>query len=687
MTFEQTVQSALGHHKEGRRDQAEGLYRQALGMERGSDAVMFMLGALLIEKQQLGEALDLLTKATQLSPNVAEYRNALGNALANANRVAEAAAEFARAAELRADYADAYLGLGRALGRLGRSRDAAVVLEKVVALRPKNAAAHTELANALRDMGQSDAALASALRAVELDPKYAWGQNILGLIYRDRGEFDAALAALGEAIRLRPDLSEAYVNMADVHRTCGRLMDSMQALKRAAALSPHDPRPLHNLGVVLGEIGSAEEAISNFRAALALRPTFAEAQSALLLTMNYHPGFTPRQRFVAHAAWAASQPPALAGSRAGRPTGRRVRIGYVSADFCQHPVSWFIEPILAAHDRRRFEVFCYSDVARPDSVTNRLRSRAETWRETAGIGHDALAEIIRRDGIDILVDLAGHTRRNRLAVFARKPAGVQVTYLGYPNTTGLKTMDFRFTDAQADPPGEADYLHSERLVRLPHGFLCYRPPEESMEVVPPPSGAEDGAITFGSFNNMAKFTEEAIAMWAELLAKIPRSRLVLKNSALADGQIAANLAAAFGRLGVDAARLDLRGPTPGIGGHLRTYDLVDIALDTFPYNGTTTTCEALWMGVPVVTFIGNSHAARVGASLLSQVGLSELIGRNSDDYLRIALDLAGDPRRLRELRAGMRSRLAGSPLLNAGQITADIEGAYGAMVTARQPIS
>jgi protein O-GlcNAc transferase len=675
VTIQETVQQALQHHQAGRREQAKPLYRQALAIDPNNHAVMFMLAALLMETGEMPEAEQLLSKATELAPTVPEYQNAFGIALSGSQQFAEAAAAFRRALQLRPNYPDAHCGLGRALHRLGDAAAAAAVLTKAVEAWPNFAPAHAELANALRACGELDRALAAGERAVRVDPNYAWGHNILGMIQHDRKDYEAAFASFRRAIALNPQMAEAYLNVAQVRQSCGQLTQAIEALKKAAQLAPRDPRPMHNLGVVMSDIGLAEDAVGAFSSALALNPLFNEAHSALLMTLNYHPGYTPRQRFDAHRQWGSRHGGAPRMFDNDRTSGRRLRVGYVSPDFCRHPVSWFIEPILKSHDRAKFEVYCYADVSQADDVTARLRGLPVVWREITALGHDAAAQMIRGDKIDILVDLAGHTRRGRLLMFARRPAPVQVTYLGYPNTTGLTAMDYRLTDAYADPPGESDQLHTEKLIRLAGGFLCYCPPADS----PPVGTRQAGTITFGSFNNMAKLTSEAIALWSKILAAVPGSRLLLKNQSLGDPQVAQRLAEAFAREGVEKSRLELRPPAAQTADHLRVYGEVDIALDTFPYNGTTTTCEALWMGVPVITLAGDTHAGRVGASLLHQVGLAELIGKSAEEYAALAVGLAGDAGRLESLRAGMRDRLRQSPLLDARRITAEIESAYQSM--------
>jgi predicted O-linked N-acetylglucosamine transferase (SPINDLY family) len=395
--------------------------------------------------------------------------------------------------------------------------------------------------------------------------------------------------------------------------------------------------------------------------------------------MNYHPSLTPKEKFEEHLRWAARHATFPLKPKPRRTGPRRLKIGYVSADFYRHSVSSFIEPILAGHDRGRFEIFCYSDVLKPDETTARLQALPVNWRPITGIGQDRAAEIITNDEIDILVDLGGHTKRNRMLLFARKPSPIQATYLGYPNTTGLSQMDYRFTDAYADPAGESDRWHTEKLIRLPHGFLCYHAPPDDLVIATASRAQENRVITFASFNVLSKLTTVAISIWSRILAVVPRSRLILKNSSLFDPGVRQLIETAFAKNGISSDRLDLRPPTETLAEHLAVYRQADIALDTFPYNGTTTTCEALWMGVPVITWTGDTHAARVGSSILNQIGLPELIGASPEDYLRRAVELANDSARLTALRSRMRERMRRSSLLNPAQITADIEAAYHAM--------
>jgi predicted O-linked N-acetylglucosamine transferase (SPINDLY family) len=353
-------------------------------------------------------------------------------------------------------------------------------------------------------------------------------------------------------------------------------------------------------------------------------------------------------------------------------------VGYVSIDFRRHSVAYFLEPILAAHNRESFEVFCYADVPVPDDATERLRRHANHWREIGGRSDAEIAELVRNDGIDILVDLVGHTASRLLRVFARKPAPIQISYLGYPGTTGLSSIDYRLTDALTDPVGITERHHTEKLVRLEDSAWCYRPPAEAPPIAQPPF-ATRGVVTFGSFNMLPKISPQMIELWAKILAATAGSRMVVKTRSFSDEPSRQRVAALFRRAGVDPSRLDLRSRTEAQVGHLADYGNIDIELDTFPYNGTTIICESLWMGVPVVTLAGQTHVSRVGLSLLSNVGLQDLAAKTPDDYVRIATGLAGDPKRLMELRATMRQRMLQSPLLNEARFTRGVESVYRMM--------
>jgi predicted O-linked N-acetylglucosamine transferase (SPINDLY family) len=352
---------------------------------------------------------------------------------------------------------------------------------------------------------------------------------------------------------------------------------------------------------------------------------------------------------------------------------RRLRVGYLSPDFREHSVASFIEPVLKLHDRSRFEVWCYSNLPLPDDTTTRIKAAVDGWRDVDKLSDGETARLIREDRIDILVDLSGHTANSRLAVLAARPALVQMTWLGYPNTTGLRTIDYRITDWVADPAGE-DAYYSEELLRLEGCFLCYRPDPNTPEVAPLPA-LKSGHVTFGSFNNFSKINPGVLQLWAEVLKQVPGSRLLLKCPALTDTTVRDRVSAALQALGIGAERVELLGHTPTRQEHLALYAGVDIALDTFPYNGTTTTCEALWMGVPVLSLAGKHHAGRVGAALLNAAGLADWLADTPESFVAIAQTMAADVTGLARLRGSLRGQLADSPLCDAADFVRRLEEA------------
>jgi predicted O-linked N-acetylglucosamine transferase (SPINDLY family) len=417
--------------------------------------------------------------------------------------------------------------------------------------------------------------------------------------------------------------------------------------------------------------------LDHFRKLLATQVDDDAAWSGALFSMNYSEQFSKREVFEDHVKYGKRFPEAqaLAVDVAHSQPGHRIRIGYLSPDFWLHSVAHFMVPILSHHDRSRVEVFCYHTGKREDSMTARLKSCVEHWRQTAELSDEELERTLRTDKLDILVELTGHSDHHRLTVLARRVAPIQVTYLGYPNTTGVPTIDYRITDARADPPGESDRLHVEKLVRLPETFLCYAPPDVKVETTAAPLH-RNGQITFASFNNFAKVTPFTIKLWSQVLASVPNSRLLIKTQGLQDPGLRALLLERFLKHGVGGDRIKLMPPIFDRREHLQTYNQVDIALDSFPYHGTTTTMEALWMGVPVVTLEGDRHAARVGASILSCLGLGELVARSEDEYTQIATRLAAPDSSLDVLRQSLRSRLGQSPLTDGARFTAHLEQAY-----------
>ena len=649
-SIKQSLGKAVQHHQAGRLQKAEQLYRKILSRSPSNPDALHYLGVLEHQQGRYEKAIEYLEKSLVSSP---DNEKALNN-------------------------------LGITLRRLSRHREALSCFEQAAALNPDSPEVHNNLANAYRKLGEIDKALTSYQRAVSLNPGFAQAHNNLGNILRQLGRFDKALVSYKTAGDLKPDDAGIHNNIGITLQLQGRLSHALTSFKHALKIAPGYPEGQNNLGNLLMEKGMVEEASVCYKKAISIRPNFSEAHSNLLLSMNYSSKAGSHEIFDAHKKWAAQH---VAESHTvnwdqdcAADKKQRLRIGYVSPDFRRHPVSCFIEPILTKHNQDDFEIFCYANVVREDGVTARFKALPIIWRNIYPLGDQEAADLIIRDSIDILVDLAGHTQGNRILLFRRKPAPLQVTYLGYPNTTGLFEMDYRITDNLADPPGISDDFCSEKIVRLDHGFLCYQPVKDAPEPSALPA-LSNGFVTFGSFNNLAKTTQKVIELWAKILLAVPNSRLIMKYKSLADNDTREEVLEIFRSAGIDNVyeRIELLGFTPTLSEHLKMYNRIDLALDTFPYNGTTTTCEALWMGVPVITLAGENHSARVGVSILSQVNLFEAITGDREEYLKTAVDLAMDTNRLAKLRSGLRNIVSRSPLTDGALFLRSLEAAYQKM--------
>ena len=550
------------------------------------------------------------------------------------------------AGHLSARYPDSGL-IWKLLGqsRYLQGKDALPALEKAAALLPDDVDALNNLGIALTDNGQTDDAVATCRKALKIRPDDPRVLNTLGNALSELGQAGAAVAAFRRALQIKPDYAKAY----------------------------------NNLGKALDTLGQPDAAVDCFRQALKLNPDYPLAFSALLMMMQYTGTFTNEEIFSAHKAYAQRFETPLKRNwqphSNPRDPAKRLKIGYVSPDFRRHSVAYFLEPVLARHDPDRFEIYCYYNHARTDEVTRRLQSLADHWRDIRTLSDDDTATLIRQDGIDILVDLAGHTTGNRLPVFCRKPAPVQASWLGYPSSTGLSAMDYRITDIHADPAGMSERYYSEVLYRLPDTTACFSAADDAPETVPHPA-REQAGITFGSFNNFSKVNPAVRTLWARILLAVPHSRLMLKDAAFTDAETCRKLVSEFEALGIAPERIKLVTRDISYREHMNRYNQIDIGLDPFPYNGVTTSAEAMWMGVPVVTLAGNSFGSRMGVSLLSCTGMTELIAATPEEYVAIASRLAGDINHLEELRCGLRTRVMNSPLLDARRFTENLEQAY-----------
>lgn len=647
-------------------------------MDRRDADAWLMLATAHYALRQFAAAEQALSIAVTANPESTALHLALGDTLVTLSRSHEAVREYQRAVEINPGHIDGHARLAVALAQSGRPEEGVEACRTALRLDPRRADVHFNLGNMLNALRRQPEA-EEAFRVASLaDPTHLDARNNLASLLKDSGRIDEARELYESIIRANPRYANAHNNLGIICEREGQLTRALFHYQTASGIAPNDVEILANQANALLATARIDEAIKLYQRASRNDPA-SPTSSARLFAMNYK-AIDPAALFAEHVDWGQR----LAITHRFHPyrdtrhdLDRKFRIGYVSPDFRTHSVAFFIEPILAYHDRETFEIYCYAEVNKPDETTNRLKSHCDVWRDIVGKSDNAVAELIHSDGIDILVDLAGHTAANRLLAFARKPAPVQVTYLGYPNTTGLPAMDYRLTDTIADPPGQ-EVFHTERLVRLPDGFLCYQPPGHTPAVKPAP-GLVTEYVTFGSFNNLAKIGEGVVALWSKLLHTAPKSRLILKNMSLRDEETRNRYLALFLNNGIASERIELIGWLPSKEDHLALYHRIDIALDTFPYNGTTTTCEALWMGVPVVVLSGNRHAGRVGMSLLTQVGLTGLIAQNPDDYVRIASTLATDLRRLAALRADLREQMATSPLCDGVSFTRELETAYREM--------
>lgn len=593
----------------------------------------------------------------------------LGSILMAKDRIEDAVAAFRRAVDLRPGDAILLNEYGNALAAAGETEQAVAALRDAVAVRSDLPEIHNNLGNVLRSAGQADEAADCYRKALTLRPVYPEALNNLGVVLQEQGNVDKAIEALEQSIALDPANALVHTHLGAALAAQGRLTEADVAHREAIRCDPELAAAYNNLGIALKDQGLFADAREAYAKSLILDPDAPEVHSNLAMCFSYDPSVDGETLLDAHKRWAArhERPDAVKPDRPLDPD-RVLRVGYVSPDLWTHSVAYFIEPVLEHFNRKKFHVTCYADVDAPDETTERLRDHADRWHATAGLSDDELYELIRSDGIDILVDLAGHTSNNRLPVFGRRAAPVQLTWIGYPATTGLAQMDYRITDDWADPPGATDRYHSETLLRLPNGFLCYAAPHQ---VSMPSVDRNARPLTFGSFNNLSKVTDDVIALWSEVLNEVPDARMLIKSRQLADDGVRARILRVFARHGIPEDRLDLRSRVASRDDHLALYGEVDVALDTFPYNGTTTTCEALWMGVPVVSLSGDLHAGRVGASLLHQCALDDWVAETPEAYVSLALAVAAN---LPERRI-LREWVAESGLVDAPRFTKDFEAA------------
>jgi len=693
----------------GRWDEALARYGEAAALAPRFMPALFNHAVLLQELGRRDEALAELLAIRELWPNLPEGHNQLGSLFLAQTRYAEAEACLGEALRLRADYAEALNNRGVALLGLGRSQEAIAQFVQALNRHPGFAAARSNVMKALGALGPMTDAIACCEQALVLTPddpdalydlanalskRRRWREaerfygrslvlklgnpdahNNLGNVLQEQGRWDAALTRYEQALVLKPDDPTAHYNRGFVAQTMGLLGRAVRCYQRALMLRPDYPEARNNLGDALEKQGRVDDAIACYRGALDSKPDFALAHSNLLMALHYAPRSSNADLYSEARQFARR----VEGATARRDFSntpdphRRLRLGYVSANFMSHPVGYFLAPVLEAHDPTRVELFCYSNSPLNDAMTARLRTAADHWRMIAGLSDADAAAVIGADAIDILIDLSGHTAGNRLPLFALKPAPVQVTWLGYFGTTGLSAIDYILADGTVVPPGE-EAVFAENVWRLPGCYLCYAPHGVDCPVGPFPATA-NGFVTFGCFNNRAKISAETVAAWAEILKRVAGSRLFLKDRGFADEACRAILLAQFAAQGIGAGRLLLEGRSPLVDA-LTAYNRVDIALDPFPFGGCTTTAETLWMGVPLVTQRGTRWVGRMSESILAAMSLSDWVAHDSARYVELACRMAIDLPRSAGVRSDLRRRLEASAFCEAGRFTRSLDEAF-----------
>ena len=638
------LRRAIAYHQEGSVSQAEALYQEILVRDPRCADAAHLLGVAALQVGRREVAVDLIRRAIKLSPNQAHFHSNLG---------------------------EAYRGLAR-------FDEAIASLRHSLALKPDFPAALNSLGVVLAARHQTDEAVTCYQKAILLDPNNADAHHNLGAVFSERGELEKAEACFRRVLVRRPHDAEAHASLGNVLKKGGQLDEAVTAYQQAIAITPNVVEAYNNLGETFKEQGRSGEAIACYRRAIALNPSLAAVHSNLIYTLHFDVSSTAKAIHEEHQRWCQQHVTPLAATfREADPDRngeRRLRVGYVSPDFCDQAECFFVLPLLEAHDRSLYEIHAYSSVNQPDHITARFRQAVDVWHDVRTLDDDQLAKKVVSDRVDILIDLTMHMANNRLLVFARKPSPVQVTWLAYPATTGLNAINYRLTDSLMESAADPYPFSAEVPVRLPESWCCYHPVTESPPCTRAPARVA-GKNTFGSLNNFFKNNDAVLRRWAHVLTATPDSSLLL----LCPSDAARDRVRLFmTQAGIAAERLEFVGRQQRYD-YLSTYQRIDVALDPFPYNGITTTLDALWMGVPVLTLPGALPPARAGLSLLTTLGLTEMIAHSEDDYIRRAVSLACDLPRLAANRADLREHLLRSPLMDAPRFARNVESAYRTM--------
>jgi protein O-GlcNAc transferase len=686
MVVEATLAAAFDRHRTGRLWEAEVLCRRVLQVQPDHSGALHLLGLVVSRAGQFGEAAKFIGRAIEINPDVAEYWINLGTVLDPLGRLDEAIFAYRKGLALCPESAIAHNNLGNALAAKGQYEEAINVLNAALALQPDDPDALYNLGNILDQMGDRPRAIECLRHSISLRPNWAPAYNNLGLALCAAGKMEEGIAAYRHAITLCPKDAGIHENLGKAYHARGEMDCAIECFDSALTLQPKFVGALNSLGNALKDSGQVARAVEHYERALEINPAHGGIDSNRVYTLSMHPQFDGPAILRELRIWQKRHiEPLKLGSPThfnDRDTERRLRVGLVSADFCDHVIGRNILPLVWDRDREKLEIFCYSGVSRPDGLHARFRALADGWHDIRRMDDAEAAKIIGADQIDILVDLSLHSRGNRLGIFARKPAPIQVTFAGYPGSTGLTAMDWRLTDPYLDPPdGVCDGDYSERSFRLPNSFWCYDPEamgwdettrESSVAKVHPLPALRNGFITFGCQNNHCKVNERVLDLWGKVLRAVKNSRMVVMAPL---GEARKQTVSV---MGIDAERIDFVTYQPRRD-YLTEFNRIDLGLDTFPYNGHTASLDSMWMGVPLITRVGSTVVGRAGWSQLSNLGLTGLAAHSDEEFVQIAAEWAGDPERLARLRESLRPRMLASALTDGPKFARDIEAAFRSM--------
>lgn len=675
-------------------------------MGKSSEQKICNLAGECVKAGNLSEAASTLERASVSNPLSFQIHFELGNVYRQSADYKKAALSYRKAVDIKPDFFAAYFNLGSSLKMLGKFKDAIEVLNKAKSLCPDIIDTYLNLAsifNLLKDynaaveilevgvkakparieyylilsesyvgMHDYDAAELTLQKALVIIPDSVFALNEIGNIYMLRNDLNSAKDYYCRALKIKPDFSSSHYNLAGIMRKWNRLDDAMFFYTSALKYNPGNRKSLNDIGeccLAMGEIESAEKIFSDL---LKNNPADTIAADNLLLSMNYNPVYNSIQLFNKHREVVGHNNKLLTKNQK-KEKNRFLRVGYLSPDFCKHPSASILLPIFRYHNPEQIQHFGYSQTVHYDEITDSFKSLAFGWRTIERLSDEDVCELIKKDRIDILVDCAGHMSGNRLGVFNLKPAPLQITGVGYPNTTGMQSIDYRITDIITDPLGEQT-CHTEELLRLGSGFCCYEPLRNAPVISDMSYGNDAGVITFGSTHTPSRLNKQVIKLWSELLNMIPESRLLIFRNTLCKS-IVDRLTKWFVEFGVDPLRIEFKNAVPD-GGHLEIYRSIDITLDTSPWSGHVTACESLQMGVPVITLRGNRHAGRMVSSILYRAGLPELIADSVQDYLRIAKKMTDNPEMLSTYKATLKYQFLSSPVCDCKGFVKSLENAY-----------